>query len=531
MNPQLTLKKRLAHLINTLQHGFIERDTAVRLALLSLLSGEHLLLVGAPGTAKSQLARRLHLVLKGGDYFERLLTKFSVPEELFGPLSIKSLEQDRYHRLTKNYLPSAAIAFIDEIFKANSAILNSLLTLLNEREFDNGDQRVKVPLLSVIGASNELPEDEELAALYDRFLCRYEVQPVSDEQFLSLLTLPERRRPEQDKQLDLNSPESARCLELEELDDIARQAVNMPIPEEVLNLLQSLRIFLSSQKISVSDRRWRKVVKLLQVSAFTNGQDSVTVWDCFLLQHCLWALPHQRTIINSWYQSHLGLGSGFNQERLEKLVATWEATLTEEQSKKVHLKNLQGELLYTNRQGEQTILKEELAPVERDGEFLYLAPPDNDDRANNDQGYTLQQLKEQFFDDYYQQCHIDGHWLHIEQYIVKAENRFNKLLKNNPHYEPAQYARSFIEQRIHETQRLFQDLNLFAQALNEQTTSLSQVLAEHLWVTTDFVEQAKRSLTKTTASAESLNARMAQVMEGFKQLPVLTAVEPSAAPT
>ncbi len=141
MQQQPALKKNLSRLIVSLQQGFIERDTAVRLALLSLLAGEHLLLIGAPGTAKSELARRLQLAVNEGDYFERLLTKFSVPEELFGPLSIKSLEQDRYHRLTKNYLPSASIGFIDEIFKANSAILNSLLTLLNEREFDNGERR------------------------------------------------------------------------------------------------------------------------------------------------------------------------------------------------------------------------------------------------------------------------------------------------------------------------------------------------------------------------------------------------------
>jgi len=160
------MKERLKRLQKHLQHGLIERDTPIRLALLAMLSGEHLLLIGPPGTAKSELARRLRRVFRGGQYFERLLTKFSVPEELFGPLSIKALEEDRYERLTDSYLPSASIAFIDEIFKANSAILNALLTLLNEREFDNGAQRVKTPLAAVIGASNELPEGDELDALY-----------------------------------------------------------------------------------------------------------------------------------------------------------------------------------------------------------------------------------------------------------------------------------------------------------------------------------------------------------------------------
>ena len=115
----------------------------------------------------------------GASFFERLLTRFSVPEELFGPLSMRGLENDQYVRQTDGYLPTATVAFVDEVFKANSAILNSLLTILNERLFDNGNERVEVPLLCLVGASNELPESEELDALYDRFLLRCAVEQVS----------------------------------------------------------------------------------------------------------------------------------------------------------------------------------------------------------------------------------------------------------------------------------------------------------------------------------------------------------------
>jgi len=202
-----------------------------------------------------------------------------------------------------------------------------------------------VPLLSVIGASNELPEEDELVALYDRFLCRYEVQAVSDEKFLALLTLEDR---------DSTAIKTMPKLSLIELNDIATKSTKVILPEEVLNLIQSLRTFLAQQKLHVSDRRWRKIIKLLKVSAYTNGQLQVSVWDCFLLQHCLWQVPGQKNIINHWYQSHLGIGSGFNQERLEKLVATWEVTLHDEQNKKIQLKNALNELLYINRQGEQT---------------------------------------------------------------------------------------------------------------------------------------------------------------------------------
>ena len=153
--PELAKKIRAA--TRSLESGLVERETEVRLLLLAAFCGEHLLLLGPPGTAKSELGRRLSAVCGGASFFERLLTRFSVPEELFGPLSMRGLENDQYVRQTDGYLPTATVAFVDEVFKANSAILNSLLTILNERLFDNGNERVKVPLLCLVGASNELP--------------------------------------------------------------------------------------------------------------------------------------------------------------------------------------------------------------------------------------------------------------------------------------------------------------------------------------------------------------------------------------
>ncbi len=506
------LKIRLSALIHSLQKGFIERETAVRLALLSLLSGEHILLIGAPGTAKSELARRLHHALSEGEYFERLLTRFSVPEELFGPLSIKSLEQDRYHRLTRNYLPSASIAFIDEIFKANSAILNSLLTLLNEREFDNGDHREKVPLLCVVGASNELPEEDELAALYDRFLCRYEVKAVSEQLFLSLLKLPER---------NLHELDTENVLTLDVLTDILKQAQDIELADDVLNLLHSLRSYLIEQNIPVSDRRWRKTVKFLQVCACTNGQKSVSVWDCYLLQHCLWHKPSQRELILNWYYSHLGIGAGFNQERLEKLVRTWEKTLSEENQRKVQLKNKQGELLYLDPAGNQTIEKEQWSATERDGQILYLAPPDNTDRTNDDKGYTFDELKLQFFDDYYQQCHIDGHWQHIDKYVKNTDNQFRALRANIACLEAVKYSADFVHKRVQETQQIADDLNMFIQNLSTQKSGLSDTLSHHLWIDKSFMQQADISLSKTIQTANDLQQRIEQVITGFKRLPQL----------
>ena len=271
-----------------LEEGLLERETEVRLLVLAALGGEHLLLLGPPGTAKSELARRLSKVCQG-QYFERLLTRFSVPEELFGPLSMQGLEQDRYQRQTEGYLPTSEVAFVDEIFKANSAILNALLTLLNERLFDNGCERLRTPLLCLVGASNELPESEELDALYDRFMLRKEVQPVSSSALPELVRLAAGGSTQREFSVD-QTP-----LSLEEFRDCKGAAsAAVEVPDRVVDLLVALREHLQEKcepPIAVSDRRFTKCVTLLQVAAHANGQSSVSEYDCLLLQYLLGQRP------------------------------------------------------------------------------------------------------------------------------------------------------------------------------------------------------------------------------------------------
>ncbi len=264
--------------------SFFEREEVIDGLLCALVAGQHVLLLGPPGTAKSELAHELCERIEGADYFQWLLTRFTTPEELFGPISLKGLEDDRYSRVTRGKLPRAHIAFLDEVFKASSSILNTLLTVMNERRYDGGDGPSTIPLLFLVGAANELPEDEELDALYDRFLLRFQVDYLAEDfRFLQML--------------GARAPASRSGLSKDALQAMRQKAATVEIPSEVLKDIAALRTLLGDKDVIASDRRYRLSLDLLRARAALDGRDRVRGDDLDILSHVLWQDPGDREVV------------------------------------------------------------------------------------------------------------------------------------------------------------------------------------------------------------------------------------------
>lgn len=287
--PAQTLPEKVVALRDAIDSRLVERSKETLTAVTAVISGTHHFQLGPPGTAKSLSVRTLVDHVDFGDdaatYFEVLMTKFSTPEEVFGPVSVKGLEQDVYRRQTDGYLPTAKFAFVDEIFKANSSVLNALLWVMNERKFRNDGEIHDVPLVSLFCASNELPQGEELEALYDRIHFRHIVRPIQEQgNFIQML-----------KGQIAGTP--TKILTIEEVIQARKDAMATNVPDDVLEALNSLRSNLRKEGIEPTDRRFAECLKIIRATAWLAGRVDADIDDMRLLRHVLWTTQDEQSTV------------------------------------------------------------------------------------------------------------------------------------------------------------------------------------------------------------------------------------------
>ena len=320
--------ERFKLLLQEMNRGIYEKNTEISLSLLAALAGESVILLGPPGVAKSMVARQLKTAFRDAQSFEYLMSRFSTPDEIFGPVSIQKLKtSDTYERAVEGYLPTADVFFLDEIWKAGPAIQNTLLTVINEKIFRNGNREMHLPLKLLVAASNELPaKGEGLEALWDRFVIRIESRPIKLEKNFRAMLLESHAdfsrstralghadfADNADFSGSMGKSGSTDFSDLkitaEEYAEWAEKICKIGVKEEVLDAISAIRKSLRAvnvdeaaerRNIYVSDRRWKNIVRLLRTSAFMQDREEVDICDLLPIYHCLWQEPEERDAIRS----------------------------------------------------------------------------------------------------------------------------------------------------------------------------------------------------------------------------------------
>lgn len=312
-------KSRIEKIIKLFSEGLYEREEIVSLTLLSAIAGKPIFLYGPPGTAKSFIAKRVSSAFKDSKYFGYLMQRFSTPEDIFGPISLEELKNDKYIRKIEGYLPDADFAFLDEIWKSTPAILNTLLTIINERVFKNGSEEVKVPLKALISASNETPpEGQGLEALYDRFIVRLMVNNIKNrDNFEKIL-----ENTQLDSYIDIDDDLK---ISADEWINIRKEVNNIKLSKSVIDIIHNIKLSIEKFNednrdipIYVSDRRWQHISYLLKTAAYLNDKDEVDIYESILIYNCLWSLEEHIEAVKKITENAIKLYYDLNNQNINE---------------------------------------------------------------------------------------------------------------------------------------------------------------------------------------------------------------------
>ena len=516
------IRERMSKLLNKMREGIIDKDESTRLALLCAVAGENIFFMGPPGTAKSMISSRLHKIFKEDTkYFEFLMSKYSAPEEIFGPIKLEGLDRGVYKRRTDGYLPTAHIAFLDEIWKSGNGILNSLLTIINEKKFRNGpaeteeelsDEKLgkygRVPLQICLAASNEFPASG-LSALYDRFTVRTYVNPVKTNNDLFKLCM------DSFDELDVSDVKDI-LLNVDEIKEWQNEIKKIGLPQEIQEVIVGVRQEMNrlneeqtnnSEKYYVSDRRWKKIVHLLQTSAYLCGRNDVDLMDCQLISYCIWDTARQfdeaKTIIEKIVREH-GVGCGSEDvQRIEARIALFEVNIDSRFYKKNEVLEFvtanygDGSLIYKLKSPIKIDSYEEIHYFSRDCEKLFNK---NRKRINNlpDSRIVNRTWQKDDFSFDYQEYYGSSRHFSSKLETKNSVDELGKLVKNEALFENiSEYAK---QRRISEesAKAIEEEIKTRMQKLKDFRDNVEKTLKENLFAEPSF----KASITGNIDAVE-----------------------------
>jgi MoxR-like ATPase len=522
----MAVKERIKTLLDQLNTGIYEKEEVMALALLSSVAGESIFLLGPPGVAKSLIARRLKYSYKDAKVFEYLMSRFSTPDEIFGPVAITKLQNDKYERVIDNYLPDASVVFLDEIWKAGPSIQNALLTILNEKIFRNGEKEINVPMKALISASNELPAKEQgLEALWDRFLVRLVVENIADNnEFNKMITTTNDLY--EDTVTDTNKITDAEYNEW-------NKAINkIKVSEHILYVILAIRSYLNDENkridalnkemknkedqkelLNVSDRRWYKIIHLLRTSAFLNDREEVDLMDCFLIKYCIWNEREQIELVSS-----------FVKDALEKHGYTFDLDLSEEKKK---VDEFKVEIDEETKFVKDTRVK--VLELVYDDYYEIINPPDQNSCLINQSDFNRMSNQGQdmylyYWYEYYKRVESNN------SYNIRKGNSKFSIFINNTEYKlktttqgekrqttkkPNEYTETAWDEKV---KNFFLDTDTMKEQIKEHLDKDLKHLRTNLFVSPELANIVESHIEGIQKEIEKIEVGVREIQNGYQKL-------------